>query len=174
MIKKLFLETRPPFLLLPVVLGVQAAGITAYFGTVNWSYLLLSILGVVLAHMAVNVFNDWSDARTGIDDHTVRTPFSGGSGFIQAGTLSQSTVFIYGWVVSLAALAIGIYLCLQVGWHLLLYIGLGAFAVLFYTPLLARLMLGEIFAGAGLGSLVILGMVSVQGLEVNSSLVVIP
>ena len=47
--------------------------------------LLLLVIGVVLAHVSVNLFNEISDYKSKIDENTVRTPFSGGSGMLQVG-----------------------------------------------------------------------------------------
>jgi 1,4-dihydroxy-2-naphthoate octaprenyltransferase len=45
----------------------------------------LLLAGVVLAHISVNLFNEYSDYKTGIDFNTHRSPFSGGSGMIVSG-----------------------------------------------------------------------------------------
>ncbi len=35
--------------------------------TVNWGLALLAVLGLIIAHAANNILNDWTDVRTGVD-----------------------------------------------------------------------------------------------------------
>ncbi|MCJ7524295.1 MAG: prenyltransferase, partial [Candidatus Aminicenantes bacterium] len=116
------------------------------------------LAGVVLSHMAVNLFNELSDHETGIDENTARTPFSGGSGMLQAGktTVPQVTLVAYGSL--LAAGIIGLYFCLVSGWPLLVLMVCGALAVRFYTSHLSRWLIGELVSGLTLGSFVIIGV----------------
>jgi 1,4-dihydroxy-2-naphthoate octaprenyltransferase len=76
---------RPQFLMLTpacVVLGVSTA---IHSGTrISWLEIIFVLPGATLAHVAVNVFNEFHDFRSGLDSHTRRTPFSGGSGTLQA------------------------------------------------------------------------------------------
>ncbi len=85
MAKIWFKETRADFLVLSVVLTAIGGAAAAYDGFFSWPRFLLTVFGVVCAHAAVNLFNEYSDWRTGIDAATVRTPFSGGSGNLPAG-----------------------------------------------------------------------------------------
>ncbi|MFC1984813.1 hypothetical protein ACFLUW_00245, partial [Chloroflexota bacterium] len=73
-----FLETRPQFLLLSVVLAFLGTCIAWYDGAFHLDYALLAFFGLLLAHISVNVLNDYFDYRSGIDLETKRTPFSGG------------------------------------------------------------------------------------------------
>ncbi|MFC1575800.1 UbiA family prenyltransferase, partial [Gemmatimonadota bacterium] len=100
---------RAPFLLLPVTLVVCGAGAAAYEGSMNWSRSLLALVALVLVHMAVNSLNEWSDMRTGIDLHTTRTPFSGGSGTLPAGALPPKAALALGLTTAGIGLAIGIW-----------------------------------------------------------------
>ena len=59
----------------------------AWDGAFSWSATLLALIALVALHIAVNALNEASDMKTGIDLHTTRTPFSGGSGTIQAGAI---------------------------------------------------------------------------------------
>ena len=64
-----------------VLLGVALR--RHYAGELQWVDVLVALLGGVCAHAAVDLLNDWSDGRSGLDEHTERTPFSGGSGALQ-------------------------------------------------------------------------------------------
>ena len=86
---KFFLATRLPFLtatLVPVVLGVAAAGLDHHF---NIGLALLTLVGAIAVHLGLNVANDVFDALSGADDANVNpTMFSGGSRVIQYGLVS--------------------------------------------------------------------------------------
>jgi len=153
---------RAPFLLLPPTLVASGAAAAAWDGSFSWSRSLLAAFGMVAVHMAVNTFNEWSDMRTGIDLHTERTPFTGGSGTLPSGAMSTTTAFWFGVVCSIVGLAIGVWFVRQVGWVLLPIILAGAISVVAYTDLFARIGFGEVAAGFGLGAGPVIGAALVQ------------
>lgn len=117
----------------------------------------LLIIGVVSAHISVNLFNEYSDYITGIDFKTVRTPFSGGSGMMVSGKSSPSKVFKVAIITLVISFLIGLYFSITAHWIIIIFAMIGAFSIVTYTPFLARNMLGELFAGLSLGTLVVLG-----------------
>jgi 1,4-dihydroxy-2-naphthoate octaprenyltransferase len=106
-----WLATRPGFLLasiVPVLLGTASA---AYQGTqVNILLFLACILGIALVHAGVNVLNDYYDHENGTDPRNVQRifPFTGGSRFIQNGVLSSGETFLYGSILLVAAILLGL------------------------------------------------------------------
>ncbi len=162
-IQKFASVARAPFLLLPPTLVAAGAAAAAWDGSFSWTRTLLALIGLVALHMAVNILNEWSDMRTGIDLETERTPFSGGSGTLPAGGMSSKTAFLFGLVCSAVGLAIGLWFLAQVGWILLPIMLAGAVSVLAYTDVLARIGVGEIAAGFGLGAGPVVGAALVQG-----------
>ena len=160
-IKLWLAEVRAPFLVLAVLL--VAIGLA--FGwkyhpagtTFNPLNALLLMIGVVSSHISVNLFNEYSDNQSRIDHHTQRTPFSGGSGVLSSGKLSSNSVFRAAVASLMLALAIGIYFAITVHWLIFVLAGLGSFSILFYTNILAKLQLGELFSGLTLGTFVVLG-----------------
>jgi 1,4-dihydroxy-2-naphthoate octaprenyltransferase len=154
---------RAPFLLLPPTLVAAGAAAAAWDGAFSWARTLLAVFGLVVLHMAVNILNEWSDMRTGIDLETKRTPFSGGSGTLPAGGMDSKTALVFGLVCSGLGLAIGLWFVSKVGWILLPIILAGAVSVLAYTDVLARIGVGEIAAGFGLGAGPVIGSALVQG-----------
>ncbi|HIE17949.1 MAG TPA: prenyltransferase [Dehalococcoidia bacterium] len=160
-----FLETRPQFLLLSVVLSFLGTCIAWYDGTFHLGYALLAFLGLLLCHISVNVLNDYYDYKSGIDLHTRRTPFSGGSGLLPAAVLKPMPVLQLGLACFLLAVPIGIYFVLVRGWLLLPLLVVGAICILLYTPLLTRLGWVEWSPGIGMGALPILGIYFVQSGE---------
>jgi len=153
---------RAPFLLLPVTLVVNGTAAGAWYGPWHVGRTVLALVGLVALHVAVNVFNEVSDHRTGIDRRTKRTPFSGGSGTLQAGGIAPRTALTFGIVCFAIGAAIGLYLVWRTGWPLLVIGLLGAFTIVAYTDLLTKISLGELAAGLGLGALPVLGTAFVQ------------
>ncbi|MFC1654481.1 prenyltransferase [Myxococcota bacterium] len=150
-------QIRAPFLVLSVVLVLVGGAAAFSDGVFDGLRFALALVGVILAHVAVNMFNELHDHATGIDQHTRRTPFSGGSGTLQRGDLDPRAV-LYATIGTLAvALVIGIVLTILSGWQLLIFIILGGTATVFYTSHLARWMIGELTAGICLGTFVVLG-----------------
>jgi len=153
-----FQQVRAPFLLLAVALSLLGIATAHWHGFGHAGHSLLLLAGVVLAHAAVNLFNELSDHATGIDENTVRTPFSGGSGMLQAGLTTPRQVRRAAYGALLAAAAIGLYFCLVSGWPLLGLMACGAVAIRFYTSHLSRWLVGELASGLTLGSFVVIGI----------------
>lgn len=161
-IKTWFLETRPHFLLLSVVLVFLGTSIAWYNGTFQLGYALLALIGLILCHISVNVLNDYFDYRSGIDLKTKRTPFSGGSGILPASMLRPGQVLWFGLITFILAIPIGIYFVGKTGWMLLPLLIVGGACILLYTPVLTKLGWPEWAPGVGLGSLPVLGAYFVQ------------
>ncbi len=157
-----FLETRPQFLLLSVVLAFLGTCIAWYDGAFHLGYALLAFFGLLLTHISVNVLNDYFDYRSGIDLETRRTPFSGGSGILPAAMLTPKQVFWLGLGAFLLAVPIGVYFVVVRGWLLLPLLVVAAVCVLLYTPLILRFKWPEWSPGLGLGTLPVLGAYFVQ------------
>jgi 1,4-dihydroxy-2-naphthoate octaprenyltransferase len=162
---------RAPFLLLSVTLVACGAAAGAYHGHFSWVHTLLALVGLVCLHASVNALNEASDMRTGIDLHTARTPFSGGSGTLPAGLLTPGQAQAFGLLMAAVGLAIGVYFLVHIGWAMLPIMVLGAISVLAYTEVLARIGLGEVFAGLGLGLLPVVGSAIVQNGELGRAAV---
>jgi 1,4-dihydroxy-2-naphthoate octaprenyltransferase len=120
-----FLETRPQFLVLSVILVLLGTAISWNEGHFDGLRFVLTAIGLVLAHASVNVLNDYSDYKSGIDLETKRTPFSGGSGILPQKLLQPEAAYKFGLGCLLVALLIGIYLAYVSGWQLLPLIILG-------------------------------------------------
>jgi len=161
-LKVWFLETRPQFLLLSVVLAFLGTTIAWYDGYFHLGYALLAFFGLLLCHISVNVLNDYFDYKSGIDLEAKRTPFSGGSGILPAALLKPRQVLWFGLVSLLLAVPIGVYFVIARGWLLLPLLVVAAVCTLLYTPFLTRLGWPEWAPGAGMGALPVLGAYFVQ------------
>jgi 1,4-dihydroxy-2-naphthoate octaprenyltransferase len=161
-LKVWFLETRPQFLLLSVVLAFLGTCIAWYDGAFHLGHALLAFIGLLLCHISVNVLNDYYDYRSGIDLKTQRTPFSGGSGLLPAGSLEPRHVFWLGMACFLMAVPIGVYFVLVRGWLLLPLLLIATVCILLYTPFITKLGWPEWSPGLGMGSLPVLGAYFIQ------------
>ncbi|MBM3166871.1 MAG: prenyltransferase [Chloroflexi bacterium] len=161
-LKLWFLETRPAFLLLSVVLAFLGTCIAWYDGAFHLGHAILAFIGLLLCHISVNVLNDYYDFKSGIDLKTKRTPFSGGSGFLPAAALKPRQVFWFGMICFFLAVPIGIYFVLVKGWMLLPLLAVGAICILLYTPLITKWGWPEWSPGIGLGTLPVLGAYFIQ------------
>ncbi len=156
-IKVGFAVIRPQFLILSMILILYGSGVAYYCGYFNPIVSLIALIGLISLHISANVFNEYYDFKTGTDLYTIKTPFSGGSGILPDGKLAPKTVYMIGVLCSLVGIVIGIYFLRTKGLLLLPILIIGGICVLFYTPYLTRLGLGELSAGMGLGILPILG-----------------
>lgn len=161
-LKVWFMETRPSFLLLtPLVFSVGVA--EAYMeGSFNALRALLGLVGVMLAHMSVNVINDYFDYRSGLDLKVKRTPFSGGSGILPAGLLDAWDVYRFAVGCLILGGVIGVYFAFTMGWMLLPLLAVAALSIYFYTTHLSHWFVGEVFAGLNFGPLMVLGGYFIQ------------
>ncbi|MGQ9653285.1 MAG: prenyltransferase [Thermodesulfobacteriota bacterium] len=159
-----FLETRPHFLLLTpacVLVGVAAA----YWdlGRLEPLALFLSFIGALLGHISVNVLNDVEDFLVGIDQRTVPTPFSGGSGFLVRGELSPQAVRHLGLGAFALMIPIGAFFLWKVGWGILPLGIAGGALVLFYTRHITHHPIICLAApGLGFGPVMVLGVAYCQ------------
>jgi 1,4-dihydroxy-2-naphthoate octaprenyltransferase len=160
-----FRETRPQFLILPVVLSFLGTCIAWYDGYFHLGHAILAFIGLLLAHISVNVLNDYHDFKSGVDLATKKTPFSGGSGILPEALLEPGQVLSFGIISFLLAMAIGIYFVVVTNWQLLPLLVVGGLCILLYTPVILKRNWPEWSPGLGLGSLPVLGAYFVQSSE---------
>ena len=161
--------TRMPFTsasLLPVfVVGAYFLGEGEV--AVSWSIFGLTVLGILLAHLGINVFNDYFDVKDGTDEANAEyfQQVSGGSRAIELGLITLSGTRKLGIILILIAMAIGGIILTQV--HpantsdVIQFALAGLFLGFFYTArplrLVARRGLGEIAIFLAFGPLLTMG-----------------
>ena len=161
-LKKWLLVIRSPFLVLSVVLAFLGTCIAWYDGAFHLGYALLAFFGLLLAHISVNVLNEYFDYRSGVDFETQRTPFSGGSGALPTGLLKPKQALWLGLGSLLAIIPIGIYFTITKGWLLLPLLLVAAACIVLYTPFILKMGWPEWVPGVGLGFLPVLGVYFIQ------------
>jgi len=163
---------RAPFLPLSVVLAFLGTCIAWYDGAFHLGYALLAFLGILLAHISVDVINEYFDYKSGIDLATKRTPFSGGSGALPMGLITPKQALWLGIITFVAIIPIGVYFVLVKGWLLLPLLLVAALCILIYTPFILKIGWPEWAPGLGMGALPVMGAYFVQTGEYNWPLVV--
>lgn len=158
-ISHLIATSRPAFLLLPPCsLSLALAYVISQDISINLLHLLLIFLGALAAHASVNMFNEYEDFKSGLDLHTRRTPFSGGSGILPAFPELAESVRIGGMACLLITVLIGFYFLRISGWGLLLVGFPGILLIYFYTHKITRWPLICLIApGLAFGPLMISG-----------------
>jgi 1,4-dihydroxy-2-naphthoate octaprenyltransferase len=150
---------RVPFLILTpacVLLGLGTAWWTT--GSVNWFHFSLALIGALASHISVNAFNEYFDFRSGLDEHTQRTPFSGGSGRLQQSPEMSYPTLIMSWAFLALIVGIGIYFAVVVSPAILPLGFFGLLLIYFYTTWITRYpLLCLIAPGLGFGTLMVMG-----------------
>jgi 1,4-dihydroxy-2-naphthoate polyprenyltransferase len=150
---------RIPFLVLTpacIFLGFSAAFWTAH--QVSRLYLGLVCIGAISAHISVNAFNEYFDFKSGLDEKTRATPFSGGSGVLPAHPGLSPYVLWVAWGTLLLTGAIGVFF-LRARGLLLLPLGVAGLLIIFaYTPWITRHpLLCLVTPGLAFGPLMVMG-----------------
>ncbi|MBN2388234.1 MAG: prenyltransferase [Anaerolineales bacterium] len=156
----LFGPMRVPFLILTpacVLLGLGTALWTA--GEIQWMHFVLALVGAVAAHVSVNAFNEVFDFRSGLDVATQRTPFSGGSGTLQAHSDMLHPAQVTAWTALGITALVGLYFVALRGAAILPLGLLGLFLLYAYTPWLTRNpWLCLVAPGLGFGPLMVISV----------------
>uniref|UniRef100_UPI000DAE5910 prenyltransferase n=1 Tax=Billgrantia lactosivorans TaxID=2185141 RepID=UPI000DAE5910 len=152
-------SSRPNFLILaPLCVGLAITAAVAEGYPIVAPEALLVLLGALLAHAAVNLFNEYHDFRTGLDTLTERTPFSGGSGALPARPEAARAVLNAAWACLAGVTLIGAWFLWRAGPVMLVYGLAGLALVVAYTAWLTRRpWLCLLAPGAGFGLLMVLG-----------------
>ncbi len=160
--KKWLMVIRAPFLPLSLVLAFLGTSIAWYDGYLHWGYALLASFGLLLAHISVDVLNEYFDYKSGVDIATEKTPFSGGSGALPAGLITPRQALILGIVSLLLIIPIGVYFTVVQGLLLLPLIIVAGLSIVIYTPFILKMGWTEWAPGLGMGALPILGLYFAQ------------
>ena len=133
-ISHILATSRPAFLLLPLccLLLPLAYAISQGIG-INWLHVLFIVTGALAAHISVNMLNEYEDFKSGLDFHTQRTPFSGGSGTLPALPELAKSVRITALACLLITVLIGAYFLRVSGWGLFPLGFCGILLIYFYT-----------------------------------------
>ncbi|MDN3651584.1 prenyltransferase [Thalassotalea ponticola] len=116
----------------------------------------LVCLAAIAAHIGVNALNEYQDFQSGLDLHTQRTPFSGGSGALPAQPEAAKNVVLVAYCCLLLVALIGVYFVWLSGPGLALVGALGLVIIITYTPYINRWPVACLLApGIGFGGLIV-------------------
>ncbi len=151
--------TRLPFLALtPLCVAVGASVSWWKTGSLDWMRMVLALAGGVAAHVSVNALNEYQDFRSGLDLHTEKTPFSGGSGTLPNRPELASLALRIGIGGLVVTALVGFWFVLQAGPGILLVGMPGLLLVAAYTPwVLRNPYLTLIASGLGFGPAMVMG-----------------
>ncbi len=147
----------------PVIAGAAAAFYST--GIFHPNYFILTLLGMFLAQLGINLHNDYHDSKTGVDRNKTNS-------FVLLFPQAKIVLFL-AWVCFLLAAGIGLYLdYLSEGHTILILAMLGGVIGYFYSapPLrLSYLGIGEIATFLSFGPLAVSGAfyVQAQNLSLN-------
>jgi len=162
---------RPNFLVLaPLCAGLGVAVAWQQGGSPALIDTLLVFIGALLAHAAVNLFNEYEDFVSGLDMITRRTPFSGGSGALPEVPSAAKGVLAAAIGTLGLVTAIGLYFLWQRGLPLLVLGVAGIVLVLTYTRWITRRPILCLLApGLGFGPVMVLGAIVALGGRIDTS-----
>lgn len=118
---------------MPAILGSVIAW--ALTGEFFFWYFLITIIGVTINHIALNMTDDYFDYKHSIDQAKDRekNPYSGGSGTLTSGLIQpkqMDRVFMMGYFITIL---LGLYLAAIRGWWVFIIGGFGMGCAYFYT-----------------------------------------
>jgi 1,4-dihydroxy-2-naphthoate octaprenyltransferase len=157
-LKTWYIATRPWSLVMTFV-STCLAGIMAYrYGSFNTFLFILTMIGLLIAHIASNMANDWYDVKDGVDENAPTSEYRPHP--LLFGEISKSAYKRAVYLVYSAGLLISAYLTWVQGFMVLIFTVLGVFFGVFYTagPLkLKHHALGEISVFLAFGPLMVGG-----------------
>lgn len=150
---------RIPFLLLtPICLFLGLAAAIKANANIALLDVTLLLLGGLAAHISVNALNEYSDFKSGLDQVTQKTPFSGGSGGLIDMPHAANRVLLTGIIALLVTIVIGLYFVASKGLTLLPIGIIGAALIVTYTNWVNKLpLLCLIAPGLAFGPLMVVG-----------------
>jgi len=122
----------PPSLLPAIVGGVLAWAIEGVFHP--W-YFLLTVIGVTINHLALNMTDDYYDFKNSVDlakDQEIN-PYSGGSGTLTSGLIAPEKMLVAFTVGYIVTIVLGVYLSFMRGWTVFAIGVFGMGCAYFYT-----------------------------------------
>lgn len=151
--------TRPPFLILsPICIFLGLAIARYFYSEISTFNAVLVMIAALCAHISVNTFNEYFDFKSGLDNITEKTPFSGGSGGLPGNPNALPMVLMAAVTSLLATIVIGLYLVSISSPYLLVLGLLGVATIVFYTQHINRMpWLCLVSPGLGFGVLFVVG-----------------
>ena len=158
-LKTVLRTIRPTFLILTpvcILLGLSTA-LTSQ-SQINLFTFFLVLTSALLAHISVNMLNEYYDFKSGLDFETDKTKFSGGSGALPDHPEMAESIRLVGITSLTFTVIIGFYLIVHGGMQIIPIGLIGIILIISYTRWLNRFpLLCLIAPGTGFGLLMVTG-----------------
>jgi len=132
----------------------------------------LTMAGVAALHASVDMLNDYSDYKRGIDTITKRTPMSGGTGVLPEGLLTPGQVHRAGIISLVLGSAVGAYFVVTTGPVIAMILGFAVVSIYFYSTRIVDSGLSEVFVAVK-GAMIVLGAYYIQAPEITPAAVLV-
>jgi 1,4-dihydroxy-2-naphthoate polyprenyltransferase len=149
--------------LLASVIAVTNGIVISYWktGYIDIGYAVLTYVGIMCLHISVDLLNDYSDFKRGIDTNTKRTKFSGGTGVIPENLISSRLIYCAGIIFLILGGLVGLYFVTIKGIIILVLLIFAVISIYFYSTNIVNAGLGELFVAIK-GCMIVLGSYYIQ------------
>ncbi|HZA69752.1 MAG TPA: prenyltransferase [Nitrososphaeraceae archaeon] len=130
-------------------------------GSVDPGYALLTYFGIMCLHISVDLLNDYSDFKRGIDINTKRTRYSGGTGVIPENLINPRLIYCVGVVFLILGGLTGLYFVTIKGIVILILLSFAIISIYFYSTNIVNAGLGELFVAIK-GCMIVVGSYYIQ------------
>ena len=153
---------RIKFLLASVIAVTNGIAISYWkTGYIDFGYALLTFFGILCLHISVDLLNDYSDFKRGIDTNTKRTKYSGGTGVIPENLIDSRLIYCAGIIFLIMGGLTGFYFVTTKGIVILILLTFAIISIYFYSTNIVNLGLGELFVAIK-GCMIVLGSYYIQ------------
>lgn len=163
--KTVFLWSRAiriKFLLASVIAVTNGIAISYWnTGYIDFGYALLTFFGILCLHISVDLLNDYSDFKRGIDTNTKRTKYSGGTGVIPENLIDSRLIYCAGIIFLIMGGLTGFYFVTIKGVIILILLIFAIISIYFYSTNIVNAGLGELFVAIK-GCMIVLGSYYIQ------------
>jgi 1,4-dihydroxy-2-naphthoate octaprenyltransferase len=153
---------RIKFLLASVIAVTNGIAISYWkSGYIDFGYALLTFFGILCLHISVDLLNDYSDFKRGIDTNTKRTKYSGGTGVIPENLIDSRLIYCAGIIFLIMGGLTGFYFVTTKGIIILILLIFAIISIYFYSTNIVNAGLGELFVAIK-GCMIVLGSYYIQ------------
>lgn len=153
---------RIKFLLASVIAVTNGIAISYWkTGYIDFGYALLTYFGILCLHISVDLLNDYSDYKRGIDTNTKRTKYSGGTGVIPENLIDSRLIYCAGIIFLIMGGLTGFYFVTTKGIIILILLTFAIISIYFYSTNIVNAGLGELFVAIK-GCMIVLGSYYIQ------------
>ncbi len=157
-----FRAIRIKFILASIIAVSNGIAISYWkTGSVDPGYALLTYFGIMCLHISVDLLNDYSDFKRGIDTNTKRTRYSGGTGVIPENLINPRLIYCVGIVFLILGGLTGLYFVTINGIVILILLSFAIISIYFYSTNIVNAGLGELFVAIK-GCMIVMGSYYIQ------------